>query len=88
MKAEELQSEVINLPEKTEDMHLLLLTYREKLIAAKLAAEHHEDKRRQIRTELTSEIEALKGINWLYTLNVCPKNCIKLIDKSVKFLAR
>lgn len=59
-KAEELQSEVINLPEKTEDMHLLLLTYREQLISAKLAAEHHEDKRMQTKAELVAETESLK----------------------------
>jgi hypothetical protein len=51
-RGEELQSEVINLPEKTEDMHLLLLTYREQLISAKLASEHHEEKRRQVRVAM------------------------------------
>ena len=30
-KADEIQSEVINLPEKTDDMHLLLLTYRDQV---------------------------------------------------------
>ena len=30
-KSDEIQSEVINLPEKTEDMHLLLLTYRDQV---------------------------------------------------------
>ena len=60
LKAEELQNLDINLPEKTDDMHHLLLTYREKLITAKLAAEHHEDKRSQLRAELNSEIETLK----------------------------
>ena len=59
-KADELQSEIINLPEKTDDMHLLLLKYREQLIAAKLAAEHHEEKRKQLRSELTSENENLR----------------------------
>jgi len=60
LKAQELQSQDINLPEKTEDMYTLLLTYREKLISAKLAAEHHEDKRRQQRAEFSNEIEILK----------------------------
>ena len=32
-KSEEIQSEVINLPEKTDDMHLLLLNYREQVSA-------------------------------------------------------
>ena len=59
-KAEELREEVINLPEKTEDMHLLLLTYREQLISAKLASEHHEEKRKQVRAELSAENESLK----------------------------
>ena len=60
LKAEEIQSEVINLPEKTDDVHLLLLTYREQLIAAKIAAEHHEEKRRSVSAELTAETETLK----------------------------
>lgn len=59
-KADEIQSEVINLPEKTDDMHLLLLTYRDQLISAKIAAEHHEEKRRQVSAELTAETETLK----------------------------
>lgn len=59
-KAQEFQSEMINLPEKMDDMHLLLLTYREQLIAAKIAAEHHEEKRRQIQTELNGQVEELK----------------------------
>jgi len=59
-KSEEIQSEVINLPEKTDDMHLLLLNYREQLISAKIAAEHHEEKRRQVSAELTAETETLK----------------------------
>ena len=59
-KAEELREEVINLPEKMEDMHLLLLTYREQLISAKLASEHHEEKRKQVRAELSAENESLK----------------------------
>ena len=53
-KAEEMQNEVINLPEKMEDMHLLLLNFRENLITAKIAKERVEEK-------LKNEIGYLKG---------------------------
>ena len=43
-KAEEMQNEVINLPDKAEDMHLLLLRYREDLIVEKTAKEHLQEK--------------------------------------------
>lgn len=59
VKARELQNEVINLPEKTEDMHHLLLTYQQQLIDAKTAAEFHEDKRRQIQAELNGKVNDL-----------------------------
>lgn len=58
-KARELQNEVINLPEKTEDMHHLLLTYQQQLIDAKTAAEFHEDKRRQNEAELKAKVNDL-----------------------------
>lgn len=42
--SEQMASEVINLPDSMEDMQLLLLTYREDLIAAKLGKERAEEK--------------------------------------------
>lgn len=73
-KSEEMQNEVINLPESTEDMQLLLLTYRQRLVEAKLAAEHHEEKRlgegaflkaqiageQQAKEAMEEEVEGLK----------------------------
>ena len=77
-KAEELQSEVINLPEKMDDIHLLLLTYREQLISAKLASEHHEEKRKQVGAELARENEGLK--DQLVMLDSC-KSELKVMQK-------
>ena len=42
--SEQMASEVINLPDTMEDMQLLLLTYREDLIAAKLGKERAEER--------------------------------------------
>jgi len=52
--SEQMASEVINLPDSMEDMQLLLLTYREDLIAAKLGKERAEEK-------LKSDVMNLKG---------------------------
>ena len=49
-----MQNEIINLPEKLEDIHLLLLRYREDLITTKLAKERLEEK-------LKSEVSFLKA---------------------------
>ncbi|ESO97854.1 hypothetical protein LOTGIDRAFT_228394 [Lottia gigantea] len=51
--AQQLQNEDINLPDNMEEMQLLLLKYREEIIAAKVAKEHLED-------TLRSEILFLK----------------------------
>ena len=59
-KADELQSKVINLPEKMEDIHLLLLNNRDQLISAKIAAEQHAEKRLQVQSEMTAQVEDLK----------------------------
>ena len=48
-----MQNEIIDLPEKLEDIHLLLLRYREELITSKLAKERLEEK-------LKSEVSFLK----------------------------
>ena len=53
LAAEEMQNEIIDLPEKLEDIHLLLLRYREELITSKLAKERLEEK-------LKSEVSFLK----------------------------
>lgn len=51
--SQQLQNEDINLPNNLEEMQLLLLNYREEIIAAKVAKEHLED-------ALKSEILFLK----------------------------
>ncbi|KAK3884811.1 hypothetical protein Pcinc_010939 [Petrolisthes cinctipes] len=51
--SQELQNEIINLPDNMEDMQLLLLRYREDIIAAKVSKEHIEE-------SLKSEILFLK----------------------------
>ncbi|CAI9741392.1 GTPase-binding effector 1-like isoform X2 [Octopus vulgaris] len=51
--SQQLQNEDINLPNNLEEMQLLLLKYREEIIAAKVAKEHIED-------TLKSEILFLK----------------------------
>ena len=53
--ADQMASELINLPDTMEDMQLLLLTYREDLIAAKLGKERAEEK-------LRSDVTQLKGL--------------------------
>ena len=57
--AETMASETINLPNKLEDMQLLLLTYREDLIAAKLGKERAQERLKSevglIKTQLVSE---------------------------------
>ena len=52
--SEQMASEVINLPDSLEDMQLLLLTYREDLIAAKLGKERAEER-------LRSDVSVLKS---------------------------
>ena len=52
--SEQMASEMINLPDSMEDMQLLLLTYREDLIAAKLGKERAEEK-------LRNDVGVLKG---------------------------
>ena len=43
-----MQNEIIDLPEKLEDIHLLLLRYREELITSKLAKERLEEIEKEI----------------------------------------
>ena len=52
--SEQMASEIINLPDTMEDMQLLLLTYREDIIAAKLGKERAEEK-------LKNDVGLLKG---------------------------
>ncbi|KAK8376557.1 hypothetical protein O3P69_009875 [Scylla paramamosain] len=51
--SQQLQNEIINLPDNMEDMQLLLLRYREDIIEAKVSKEHQEE-------SLKSEILFLK----------------------------
>ncbi|XP_050711995.1 rab GTPase-binding effector protein 1-like isoform X2 [Eriocheir sinensis] len=51
--SQQLQNEIINLPDNMEEMQLLLLRYREDIIAAKVSKEHQEE-------ALKSEILFLK----------------------------
>ncbi|KAL8599973.1 hypothetical protein ACOMHN_038972 [Nucella lapillus] len=59
--AQQLQNEDINLPNNLEEMQLLLLKYREEIIAAKVAKDHLEEtlKSEQVflRSQLLSEQE-------------------------------
>lgn len=41
--SQQLQNEIINLPDNMEDMQLLLLRYREDIIEAKVSKEHQEE---------------------------------------------
>ena len=56
--AEEMAAETINLPDSLEEMQLLLLRYREDLIAAKLGRERAEERG---RAELGAARERLAG---------------------------
>lgn len=59
--AQQLQNEDINLPNNLDEMQLLLLKYREEIIAAKVAKEHSEETLRSeqvfLRSQLLSEQE-------------------------------
>ena len=65
-KAEEMQNEVINLPEKMDDIHMLLLRYREDLITAKLAKERLEERLQSevsfLKTQIAAEQQAKEQI--------------------------
>ena len=66
MKSEQLQNELINLPEKMDDIHMYLLRYREELISAKLAKERIEEKYSSeisfVKAQLTGEQQAKESI--------------------------
>ena len=65
--SEQMASEMINLPDTMEDMQLLLLTYREDLIAAKLGKERAEEKLRNdvgvLKGHLASEQQGRKAMD-------------------------
>ena len=65
--SEQMASEMINLPDTMEDMQLLLLTYREDLIAAKLGKERAEEKLRNdvgvLKGHLVSEQQGRKAMD-------------------------
>lgn len=64
--SEAMQNEVINLPEGTEEMQLLLLNFREDLITAKIAKERAEEKLKHdtnfLHTQLRGEEIAKKSL--------------------------
>lgn len=49
--SQQLQNEMINLPDKVEDLHELLLKFHEELIAAKVAKEASEEQVKTLRCE-------------------------------------
>jgi len=51
-----MQNEKIDLPDNRDDMQLLLLTYREELINAKVAKEHYEERLKSEVTFLKSQL--------------------------------
>ena len=63
--SEEMASETINLPDTMEDMQLLLLTYREDIIAAKLGKERAEERLKKdvgiLKSHLVTEQQARLG---------------------------
>jgi Rab GTPase-binding effector protein 1 len=82
-KSQEMQNEVINLPETMEDMQLLLLNLREELITAKVARERVEEKlrgeasilRKQVRGEEQARRSAEERFNAeLDRLRACEKD--------------
>ena len=83
-KSQEMQNEVINLPEKTEDMHLLLLRYREDIISAKIAKERTEEKMRSevgfLRSQLAGEQQAKESMEDSLTAEIdgLKQKCHKL----------
>merc|ERR1719402_241912 len=64
--ADAMASEVINLPDSQEEMQLLLLTYREDLIRAKIAKERAEERAKNeisfMRSQLAGEQSAKEEI--------------------------
>ncbi|XP_043245707.1 rab GTPase-binding effector protein 2-like isoform X1 [Amphibalanus amphitrite] len=56
----ELQNEFINLPDRVEDLHEMLLKYKEDLISAKIAREHVEETLRNQLAFMKNEQEALQ----------------------------
>merc|ERR1719402_1608661 len=60
--ADAMASEVINLPDSQEEMQLLLLTYREDLIRAKIAKERAKNEISFMRSQLAGEQSAKEEI--------------------------
>merc|ERR1719419_401378 len=72
--AETMASETINLPNKLEDMQLLLLTYREDLITAKIGRERAQEKLKSevgfMKSQLASEQQSKIALNKEFELAV------------------
>eukprot|EP00096_Caligus_rogercresseyi_P012874 TRINITY_DN5540_c0_g1_i1.p1 TRINITY_DN5540_c0_g1~~TRINITY_DN5540_c0_g1_i1.p1 ORF type:complete len:663 (+),score=181.03 TRINITY_DN5540_c0_g1_i1:100-2088(+) len=66
LRSQEFENQVIQLPDKIEDIHTLLLKYREDLISAKIAKEMLEEKMKGevnfLKAQLTSEAQAKESI--------------------------
>uniref|UniRef100_A0A0K2SVX9 Rab GTPasebinding effector protein 1like [Aplysia californica] n=1 Tax=Lepeophtheirus salmonis TaxID=72036 RepID=A0A0K2SVX9_LEPSM len=58
LKAQEFENQVIELPDKIEDIHTLLLKYREDLISAKIAKETLEEKMKGEVSFLKAQIKS------------------------------
>ncbi len=73
-KAAEMQNEPINLPEKVEDMQLLLLRLREDTITAKVTQERAEEKAKAelafLKTQLRGEEESRASVEDQYTTEI------------------
>ncbi|XP_059092161.1 rab GTPase-binding effector protein 1-like [Tigriopus californicus] len=92
-RAEEMQNEMINLPEKTEDMHLLLLKYGEDLITTKVAKERLEERMRSevafLKSQIIGEQQAKESIeDQLNTENDALKEELSKHQKCKKELER
>merc|ERR1719341_2540849 len=72
--AETMASETINLPNKLEDMQLLLLTYREDLIAAKIGKERAQERLKSevgfMKTQLASEQQSKAALQKEFELEL------------------
>lgn len=58
--AAQMQSEEINLPNNLEEMQLLLLKYREDIIAAKVAKDHMEENMRSEMMFMHSQVQSVQ----------------------------
>ncbi len=82
VKSTEMQNEKINLPDKLEDMQLLLLTYREELIHAKVSNENtfqHSD-------SSCDDLDLTKRFIFLFFTKVAKEHYEEQLKSEVNFL--